>query len=833
MRSRTPKLPCLRCGLIAIFASLYLAAPAQAVITVLIPMLDIVEKEDFIFIAKVKEILPDKPAMVLVFDENLKGTSPFERMPVGLSGDAEAKKGKHTAVLLDRIDKDTPIVVITTKRGGKYIAFGYTNGTWFQMDGRIEKTDGKEVVRWSFLHCEPYLRRTFKGTTEEFKQVVTDVVAKKKAAPAPDEKEAPGFGPPIKKISGVGYPLAVIQLPFLGLIAALAALFPTVFGGLALFMKRWVAVLSTGGFVSMFAALPMFLPGWTGRQWIFSPSGIWLSCAILFSLGAVWSLRRYRKSIDSGASEVMQPRKFDRIVLSAVFAVGLAALLVGADFGLPIWSNEYWRWALAGTAAFGIGGYYIVTTYLRSAAPPLRVSAESVMLWVLAGSCVAFGSWEAGKFSSNTQVLMAGGGVGHPSLQVNPNGTLADPIWRFKPQTGGSVVNTCATPERIYVAVMMIEGLTGKYGRIYALDPETGNEIWQFDNDYANDSDKGMKLAFSAPVFADGRLYFGEGLHTDNDSRLFCLDAESGKKLWEYKTESHTESTPFVFDGKVVIGAGYHGIHCVDAVNGPGPDNTPLWIYPKDARADARLAHVDCNPAIANGRVYAGSGYKPDYVKDDGKINRIFCLDLNTGDEVWSERVEDAVYGSPLVHDGKVFFGTGNSTYSEKHPSQRPGILCRDAVTGDEVWNRILPECVMARPAADKRQLFVGCLDGKAYALDLRTGEINWSIEVGAAVLAAPVIEIDEKTGTADVLYLAGKQGNMLAVSPYSGKPFWSVPISYWTNKPVDDLSATPTLLRFENDDEVRHRLFIGFGQGRSGSSVPRLICIEDRAKKK
>ncbi|MCE9531858.1 MAG: hypothetical protein K8T89_12145 [Planctomycetes bacterium] len=221
MRNRFLMTMCLVC-----VSGLLSAASARAVIMVLIPLNSVVDKEEFIFIARVKEILPDKPAMVLAFDENLKGKAPFERMPVNLTGDAEAKKDKHTEVLLDRIDKDTPIVIITTKRGGRYIAFGFTNGTWFQMEGRIEKQDDKEVVRWSFLHCEPYLVRTFKGTTEELKQIVVDAVAKKKAPPPPNEKEKPGFGPPIKKSSGVGgFPFAVIQLPFLGLIAALAALF--------------------------------------------------------------------------------------------------------------------------------------------------------------------------------------------------------------------------------------------------------------------------------------------------------------------------------------------------------------------------------------------------------------------------------------------------------------------------------------------------------------------------------------------------------------------------------------------------------------------------------
>ena len=60
-------------------SGLLLASPASAVIMVLTPLKVILEKEEFIFVAKVQDTLPDKPAMVLVVDENLKGKAPFER----------------------------------------------------------------------------------------------------------------------------------------------------------------------------------------------------------------------------------------------------------------------------------------------------------------------------------------------------------------------------------------------------------------------------------------------------------------------------------------------------------------------------------------------------------------------------------------------------------------------------------------------------------------------------------------------------------------------------------------------------------------------------------
>ncbi len=104
---------------------------------------------------------------------------------------------------------------------------------------------------------------------------------------------------------------------------------------------------------------------------------------------------------------------------------------------------------------------------------------------------------------------------------------------------------------------------------------------------------------------------------------------------------------------------------------------------------------------------------------------------------------------------------------------------------------------------------------------------------MGAPVLVPPVVELDKESGAAEVVYFAGKQGTISALVPYTGKAFWTVPLSHWTHQAVGSLCATPALLRSEDDNGVHRRLFIGFGEGQANSTVPRLLCIEDLAKKK
>ena len=169
---------------------------ARAVITRLTPLREVLNSEQLIFTVKVAKLDPDKPAVIFQVEEDLKGKATFRKLPVNLTADSEGQREQHTPKLLKRLADELELVIFASKRAKRYTAFGYTNGTWFQLIGQAD--DDSSRVRWSFTHCEPYLRRTFKGTTEELKQVIRDGLAGKKKPPEPDAKEEPGLGPEVK-----------------------------------------------------------------------------------------------------------------------------------------------------------------------------------------------------------------------------------------------------------------------------------------------------------------------------------------------------------------------------------------------------------------------------------------------------------------------------------------------------------------------------------------------------------------------------------------------------------------------------------------------------------
>src|SRR5262245_16811952 len=286
-------------GLLAVAAGLLVVRSVGALIDRPYPLKTVLAESQLVFVAKVEKLDADKQTSVLLVEDDLKGKATFRRLAINLKGDADAEKGKQTPQLLKRLAPKLPLVVFAVEQDKGYLALAYTNGTWFQMRG---DKDG-ETIRWSFNHFEPYLRRTFKGTTDEMKQTVSDALDHKKAPPAVDLKEKPGIGPEVKHdketgrqgdnetnrkghassnrergmhagtIAGGGPIFAVIPSVLVGgPLAVLAMLFPTVFGG----WKRWLALISVACTVSsLYFVQWLFSTGLDGSWWG-SPQALWL-----------------------------------------------------------------------------------------------------------------------------------------------------------------------------------------------------------------------------------------------------------------------------------------------------------------------------------------------------------------------------------------------------------------------------------------------------------------------------------------------------------------------------------------------------------------------------
>ena len=213
--------------------------------------------------------------------------------------------------------------------------------------------------------------------------------------------------------------------------------------------------------------------------------------------------------------------------------------------------------------------------------------------------------------------------------------------------------------------------------------------------------------------------------------------------------------------------------------------------------------------------------------------NRIFCLDLKTGEEVWGEKTEYSVWGSPAVAGKAVLFTTGNGTFSEDRSPVAGLLLCRDAATGKPVWDRALPNSLVAKPAVDRYQVYVGCKDGNCYALDRQTGEVVWSKSLQAPVLAAPAVDVHPRARTGEVLYAIGSAGVLEALSPADGSAFWAISFRDLIGVPHVNSVSTPVVVREPSNGKPVRRVYVGLGFGPAAAATPtaRLYCFRDTSE--
>jgi hypothetical protein len=175
---------------------------------------------------------------------------------------------------------------------------------------------------------------------------------------------------------------------------------------------------------------------------------------------------------------------------------------------------------------------------------------------------------------------------------------------------------------------------------------------------------------------------------------VYCFDADSGIKLWSYRTGGSVQSSPAVSDGKLYVGCNDKKVYCLDAVTGALIWNTTTGET------------VGSSPAVAHGRVYVGS-----------HDEKLYCLDASTGTVLWTYTTGSYVVSSPAVADDKVYFGS----YDEN-------VYCLDAFTGTELWRYRTGYTIFSSPAVAGEMVFIGSWDTKMYAFG--TPSVTYSVEV-------------------------------------------------------------------------------------------------------
>jgi outer membrane protein assembly factor BamB len=189
----------------------------------------------------------------------------------------------------------------------------------------------------------------------------------------------------------------------------------------------------------------------------------------------------------------------------------------------------------------------------------------------------------------------------------------------------------------------------GGDGWLYALEPETGKEIWKFD---ANPKDskyelggKGTRSDFiGTPVFYNGKLYIGTGQdpeHFDGVGHLYCIDPS---KLGDISPVLVTDASKDPPETK------------------PNPNSGMVW----------HLGGEDSRPFVKRdilfGRTMSSACIIDDVLYMGDIAGYVHCIDAKTGKTFWQWDTKGALWGSCYYVDGKILVANEDGdVYIFKH----------------------------------------------------------------------------------------------------------------------------------------------------------------------
>jgi quinohemoprotein ethanol dehydrogenase len=169
---------------------------------------------------------------------------------------------------------------------------------------------------------------------------------------------------------------------------------------------------------------------------------------------------------------------------------------------------------------------------------------------------------------------------------------------------------------------------------------------------------------------------------TDSEQRfspLHQVNTENVGKLglsWSFEFDSNRgqEATPIVTGGVMYVSTAWSRVYALDAATG-----RQLWHY--DPKVAGRIGFDACcdvvsrGVAVAGGRVFLGAL--------DG---RLIALEANTGKPIWSVQTTDpakpyTITGAPRIVDDKVLIGNGGAEYG-----MRGYVTAYSIATGKQLW---------------------------------------------------------------------------------------------------------------------------------------------------
>ncbi|MBO9542859.1 PQQ-binding-like beta-propeller repeat protein [bacterium] len=162
---------------------------------------------------------------------------------------------------------------------------------------------------------------------------------------------------------------------------------------------------------------------------------------------------------------------------------------------------------------------------------------------------------------------------------------------------------------------------------------------------------------------------------------------------------------------------------------------------------------VHATPLVHQGRVYFGAY--------DGFL---YCLDADNGRLIWETRPGQWIGSSPALDPGRdrLFIGVESGEAGGS-------LMAFDAQTGQVAWELKAKHYIHSAPFFDavRDQVIVGANDYAVYAADAETGALRWQFVTGGEVKGDPIVDPEGRC------FVGSFDGYLYALSAESGDLLW------------------------------------------------------------
>ncbi|MBM4039697.1 MAG: hypothetical protein FJ290_14405 [Planctomycetes bacterium] len=292
-------------------------------------------------------------------------------------------------------------------------------------------------------------------------------------------------------------------------------------------------------------------------------------------------------------------------------------------------------------------------------------------------------------------------------------------------------------------------------GQVFAVEQETDRLLWRV-------FFPGAFVSYTSPLYHKERLLVPHAGVAQ--SRLVCLDAATGKLLWEAPfsgSPSWSRQQPPIVHKNLAIymfGTGQYrpkgtGIFVFSGKGDPAPEGKPdvmSWLYshdnpyyPEDHRPLVRAWDLETGKEVwtaeftehGSGGDDAGLclmgdtlyyscffGYAAKRKGAPGPTGVTAALEPATGKVLWLTTKHSVTGGCTVAaRDGRLYLGGYNAADSQKGPRH---VWCLDARDGSLVWQSEPLTKAINVVTVGSKHLFAYAYGGDSYLLDKATGKI-------------------------------------------------------------------------------------------------------------